>query len=103
MPHSAIPMTGRPPAASRTACRPGSLKQAMTNASASSCATSDTRGMTTLSESRWVAIPGGPSRRSVTSSTGPPVRRSGCSAASIAAVTAAEELGLMVRMRLISA
>ncbi len=52
MPHSAMPITGRPAAASRSAARPGSLKQASTKASASSRSTQRTSGITTLSASR---------------------------------------------------
>src|SRR3954466_5695808 len=99
MPHSAMPITGRSPAASRTACRPGSLKQASTKASALSRDTRLTRGMTTLSASRCELMPGGPSASPTTLISGPPDIRSGATASSIAVVTDAEELGLMTRMR----
>ncbi len=77
----------------------GSLKQAMTKASAGSSAMRRASGITTESASCWVAMPAGPSGRSVTAMTGPPARRSGVSAASMAAVTAREAFGLMTRMR----
>src|SRR3984893_8840179 len=99
MPHSAMPSTGLR-VVSRALCRPGSLKQATTKAAASLSRARMVRqsGAMTLSASLWLSIPGGPSARVRHSIAGPPARRSGARPSSIAAVTAAVELGLMTMM-----
>ena len=95
MPHSAIPSTGRA-VASRASCRPGSLKQAITKAAASSRARIRRAiGCTTCSTWAWVSMPGGPSASVTHSIDGPPAMRKGATARSIALVTASLELGLI--------
>jgi hypothetical protein len=55
-------------------------------------------GMMTPSASPWLSIPGGPSGKVSAVIGGPPGRRSGSTAASMARVTASVELGLMTRI-----
>ncbi len=69
----------------------------MTKAEATlSCAaTARHSGSMTESASCWLSMPGGPSHSVWQTMSGPPLRRNGAIAASMAAVTASVELGLM--------
>src|SRR5271168_3197585 len=97
-PHSLMPNTGRR-VASRHTCRPGSLKHAITKASAAlSCSTSRRSGSATCSTSFWLSMPNGPSESVTQRIEGPSARRSVPRAASSPVVTAGFEFGLMTRI-----
>ena len=100
IPHAAMPSTGRR-VARRASASPGSLKQAMTNASAASSFDATNRAIGAATSRTWasVSIPGGPSARVTHSMSGPPPRRNGPTAASMPSVTASVEFGFRTTIR----
>ena len=75
----------------------------MTKASARSRSMVRQSGATTSSTWRWVSMPGGPSASVMQSMTGPPSKRNPSRARAMSSVTVTLLLGLMTRMRALTA